>query len=32
MFGFARSRPNGSPLIETNVKIRKLVATSTGML
>jgi hypothetical protein len=32
MFGFARRRPSGSPVIETNVKIRKLVATSTGML
>jgi hypothetical protein len=32
MFGFARRRPRGSPLIETKVKMRKLVATSTGML
>jgi hypothetical protein len=32
MFGFARMRPRGSPLMETNVKMRKLVATSTGML
>jgi len=30
--GFARIFPSGSPVIETNVKIRKLVASSTGML
>jgi hypothetical protein len=31
-FGFALSRPSGSPEMDTNVKMRKLVATSTGML
>jgi hypothetical protein len=32
MLGLALSRPSGSPASETNVKMRKLVATSTGML
>jgi hypothetical protein len=31
-FGFALTRPSGSPVTETNVKIKKLAAIRTGTL